>query len=67
MKIEDIDKQPDVAELKGELLRSFNEENDIETFNKLEDTRLCRWAGQTQDGRKHAEAVGQKVFKFEGA
>jgi hypothetical protein len=67
MKIEDIDKQPDVAELKGELLRSFNEENDIETFNKLEDTRLCRWAGQTQDGRKHAEAVGQKVFPFEGA
>lgn len=33
-----------------------------------EDTRYCRWSGQSPDGRKHAEALdGEKPFPFEGA
>jgi hypothetical protein len=33
-----------------------------------EDTRFCRWEGQSPDGRKHAEAMGDmKPFPFEGA
>lgn len=33
-----------------------------------EDTRFCRWNGQSPDGRKHAEALdGEKPFPFEGA
>jgi hypothetical protein len=33
-----------------------------------EDTLYCRWAGQSPDGRKHAEALdGEKPFPFEGA
>lgn len=34
-----------------------------------EDTRFCRWAGQSPDGRKHDDAAeeGVKAFPFDGA
>lgn len=33
-----------------------------------EDTRFCRWPGQSPDGKKHAEALdGEKPFPYEGA
>ncbi len=33
-----------------------------------EDTRYCRWEGQSADGRKHANAMnGEPAFPFEGA
>lgn len=33
-----------------------------------EDTRFCRWEGQSPDGRKHADRLdGEKPFPFEGA
>lgn len=33
-----------------------------------EDTRFCRWPGQSTDGRKHADANnGKPAFPFEGA
>lgn len=33
-----------------------------------EDTRFCRWPGQSTDGRKHSDAnMGKPAFPFEGA
>lgn len=33
-----------------------------------EDTRFCRWAGQSTDGRKHDDAIdGERAFPFDGA
>lgn len=32
-----------------------------------EDTLLCRWAGQSDDGRKWAELLGSEALPFEGA
>jgi hypothetical protein len=33
----------------------------------LDDTRYCRWAGQTYDGRKWSANTGKDVFPWEGA
>jgi len=33
----------------------------------LDDTRYCRWAGQTYDGRKWSANTGKEVFPWEGA
>jgi hypothetical protein len=32
-----------------------------------EDTRFCRWDGQSEDGKKHDDAIGDKAMPFEGA
>lgn len=32
-----------------------------------EETRFCKWAGQSSDGRKHRKALGREAFPFEGA
>lgn len=32
-----------------------------------EDVLYCRWAGQSADGRKHAEDLGEEPFPFEGS
>jgi hypothetical protein len=34
---------------------------------KLDDTRYCRWNGQTEDGRKYSKYTGSEVFPWEGA
>ena len=35
--------------------------------NLAENVRYARWPGQSDDGRKHAEAMGEDVLPFEGA
>jgi hypothetical protein len=43
--------------------KSVNDRRDL-----AEDTRYCRWPGQSPDGRKHEDALdGEKPFPFEGA
>lgn len=39
----------------------------IQDMQDHERTALAVWAGQSQDGRKHAANYGKKVFPFEGA
>lgn len=59
-------------------LAEFHEEIDLivksaaygvtERRQASEDTRYCRWEGQSPDGRKHEEAHnGEPVFPYEGA
>jgi hypothetical protein len=39
----------------------------ISFISTLDDTRYCRWSGQTYDGRKWSSNVGKEVFPWEGA
>jgi hypothetical protein len=39
----------------------------LSTRQTNEDTRFCRWEGQSDDGRKHEEDIGDKALPFEGA
>jgi len=36
-------------------------------MTELDDTRYCRWNGQTNDGRKYSKYTGSDVFPWEGA
>lgn len=66
------------AEVTKQELTAFHEEIDLivksaaygvtERRQASEDTRYCRWVGQSPDGRKHSEAHhGEPVFPYEGA
>lgn len=37
------------------------------TFRRAESTRYCLWDGQSHDGRKHAEDIGDEAIPWEGA
>ena len=39
----------------------------INFISTLDDTRYCRWAGQTYDGRKWSANTGKEVYPWEGA
>jgi hypothetical protein len=39
----------------------------ISFISTLDDTRYCRWSGQTYDGRKWSANTGKEVFPWEGA
>ena len=62
-------KKPDVVYLNNELQRSLFDYNNFAQVSNADDIRLCRWTGQTDDGKKHSEAMpdGEQVFPFEGA
>lgn len=64
--------------VRDEELQWFHEEIDLivksaaygvtERRMASEDTRYCRWEGQSPDGRKHSDAHnGEPVFPYEGA
>lgn len=59
----------DLAELKSEMQAVVGEEAaDVLRRRRLgEDTLLCRWDGQSDDGRKHEEDLGERAMPFEGA
>ncbi len=38
-----------------------------ERMERAHDVRRCIWPGQSEDGRKHAEALGRDAFPWEGA
>lgn len=61
--------EPDVNELSSELTRSLYTTSDFERLNNADDIRFCRWAGQSDDGKKHSENLpnNQQAFPFEGA
>ncbi len=60
---------PDIQELISELRRSlYNGGNTVELTDS-DDLRYCKWAGQTNDGKKHSEhrREGDVALPFEGA
>ena len=60
---------PDVLELSKELTRSLYTTANVERLNAADDIRFCRWAGQSDDGKKHSENLpnNRQAFPFEGA
>lgn len=60
---------PDVAELYAEFSRSLFGTSNHERINSSDDIRLCKWAGQSDDGKKHSEKMSgnKQAFPFEGA
>lgn len=60
---------PDVLELSTELTRCLYTTSDLERLNNADDIRFCRWAGQSDDGKKHSENLpnNRQAFPFEGA
>lgn len=61
--------KPDVGELSRELTRSLYTTSELEALNSADDIRFCRWAGQSDDGKKHSENLpnNRQAFPFEGA
>jgi hypothetical protein len=61
--------KPDLGELSKELTRSLYTTSELEAINASDDIRFCRWAGQSDDGKKHSENLpnNRQAFPFEGA
>ena len=56
------------AEVKRSFTWSLTEASSYISFiSTLDDTRYCRWAGQTYDGRKWSANTGKEVYPWEGA
>lgn len=60
-------KKPDLAVFRREYVRSRDFGDYGGKLARNDAIRLCRWEGQSVDGKKHAEAYGKEVFPFEGA
>lgn len=57
-----------VKELQAELLQVYEASGTVlERRRKALDWRFCRWDGQSDDGRKHAEDLERQPHPFEGA
>lgn len=61
--------KPDIQLLLEEYERSAYTGTMVSKMNYADDIRLARWAGQTEDGKKHswARPEGDPAFPFEGA
>ena len=59
--------KPDVVYLHKELERSLYNGGNVARLNSNDDIRLCRWDGQTDDGKKYSSNEGVTAFPFEGA
>ena len=61
--------QPDIPYLYSEYQRSTQNGGNTANIAENDDIRLARWAGQTDDGKKHSENLpeGEGAFPFEGA
>lgn len=61
--------KPDIQLLLEEYERSAYMGTMVSKMNYADDIRLARWAGQTEDGKKHswARPEGDPAFPFEGA
>ena len=56
------------AEVKRSFTWAITEASSYISFiSTLDDTRYCRWSGQTYDGRKWSANTGKEVFPWEGA
>jgi hypothetical protein len=61
--------KPDVGELLSEYNRSMVNSSQGNLVTKFDNIRFSRWAGQTDDGKKHSEnrPEGSPAWPFEGA
>ena len=46
---------PDVAELTKEYIRSLHDGYSMTKVSEADNIRLTRWAGQSDDGKKHSK------------
>jgi len=60
---------PDIGYLIEEYQRSVQNGGNIANMNQNDDIRFARWAGQSEDGKKHSvdRPEGDPAFPFEGA
>jgi hypothetical protein len=55
-------------EVKEQFMVSVTEASGYQAWmTEMDDTRYCRWNGQTNDGRKYSKYTGAEVFPWEGA
>jgi hypothetical protein len=61
--------KPNVTYLIKEYRRSIEDGDFANSIERVDDIRLARWEGQTEDGKKHSEnrPEGDPAFPFEGA
>lgn len=67
--IVEVTDRPKVGDLIIEFKRNGSHGDQFGRMLRAEDTRLARWDGQSEDGKKHAAAEpdGRDVFPWEGA
>lgn len=60
---------PDIQELVSEYRRSLYNGGNSQEMSDMDDLRYCKWAGQTNDGKKHSDIrnQGDPAMPFEGA
>jgi len=60
---------PDIQELVSEYRRSLYNGGNSQEMSDMDDLRYCKWAGQTNDGKKHSDSrnQGDPAMPFEGA
>jgi len=64
-----VSDRPKVGDLITEFKRNGSQGDQFGRMMRAEDTRLARWDGQSEDGKKHAkdQPDGDEVFPWEGA
>lgn len=64
-----VSDRPKVGDLITEFKRNGSQGDQFGRMMRAEDTRLARWDGQSEDGKKHAkdQPDGADVFPWEGA
>ena len=66
-KIANASDKPDIQYLNDELNRSLYYGGNMSRLTTSDDQRMCRWEGQSDDGKKHEEYLGYEPFPFEGS
>lgn len=66
-KIAIAENQPNINNLRDEYRRSREASGFSSRLSENDQIRLCKWSGQSSDGKKHASNYGADVFPFEGA
>lgn len=66
-KIANASDKPDIQYLSDELNRSLYYGGNMSRLTTSDDQRMCRWEGQSDDGKKHEEYLGYEPFPFEGS
>jgi hypothetical protein len=60
--------EPDIEQLQSELSDILEDAaRSLRRRDDFEDVRFCRWAGQSDDGRKHEEDIGERPTPWESA
>lgn len=59
--------QPPIAILRDEYSRARDHDATLQRLAANDQVRYCRWHGQADDGKKHAQQLGKEPWPFEGA